>query len=107
MRVPVPVSVVKRMGADFIIAVNVMPEVTDRTEKMNKEPNIFQIIMQSLYITTYSLVRSSVEDADTVIEPDVANIGAGDFQKAQELILRGEQAAQSAIPEIKRGLKNL
>ncbi len=104
---PVPVSVVKRMGADFIIAVNVMPEVTDRTEKMNKEPNIFQIIMQSLYITTYSLVRSSVEDADTVIEPDVANIGAGDFQKALELILRGEQAAQSAIPEIKRGLKNL
>ena len=104
---PVPVSVVKRMGADFIIAVNVMPRVTDRTEKMNKEPNIFQIIMQSIYITTYSLVRSSVEDADTVIEPDVANIGAGDFQKAQELILRGEQAAQSAIPEIKRGLKNL
>lgn len=104
---PVPVSVVKRMGADFIIAVNVMPEVTDRTEKIDKEPNIFQIIMQSIYITTYSLVRSSVEDADTVIEPDVANIGAGDFQKAQELILRGEQAAQSAIPEIKRGLKNL
>ena len=104
---PVPVSVVKRMGADFIIAVNVMPRVTDRTEKMNKEPNIFQIIMQSIYITTYSLVQSSVEDADTVIEPDVANIGAGDFQKAQELILRGEQAAQNAIPEIKRGLKNL
>ena len=104
---PVPVSVVKRMGADFIIAVNVMPEVTDRTEKIDKEPNIFQIIMQSIYITTYSLVRSSVEDADVVIEPDVANIGAGDFQKAQELILRGEQAAQSAIPEIKRGLKNL
>jgi len=104
---PVPVSVVKRMGADFIIAVNVMPEVTDRAEKIDKEPNIFQIIMQSIYITTYSLVRSSVEDADTVIEPDVANIGAGDFQKAQELILRGEQAAQSAIPEIKRGLKNL
>ena len=104
---PVPVSVVKRMGADFIIAVNVMPEVTDRTEKIDKEPNIFQIIMQSIYITTYSLVRSSVEDADTVIEPDVANIGAGDFQKAQELILRGEQAAQNAIPEIKRGLKNL
>jgi len=104
---PVPVSVVKRMGADFIIAVNVMPDVTDRTEKMNKEPNIFQIIMQSIYITTYSLVRSSVEDADILIEPQVVHIGAGDFQKAQELILRGEQAAQSAIPEIKRMLKNL
>jgi len=111
---PVPVSVLKRMGADFIIAVNVIPDVTDRTHRVNKgekedskEPNIFHVIMQTIYVTTYSVVRASIENADIVIEPDVANIGAGDFQKAQELILRGEQAAQSAIPEIKRGLKNL
>ncbi len=109
---PVPVSVVKRMGADFIIAVNVLPDVTGRVAKMGKgqaevkkEPNIFQVIMQSIYIATYSLVRSSVEDADIVIEPDVAHIGAGDFNRTQELIVRGEQAAQNVIPEIKRRLK--
>jgi NTE family protein len=104
---PVPVNVVKQMGADFIIAVNVTPTVTDRTQRLDKEPNIFHVMMQSIYITTYSMTRSSLEDADIVIEPDVAHIGAGDFQKAPELIKRGEQAARSAIPEIKRKLEKL
>jgi NTE family protein len=111
---PVPVNVVKQMGADIIIAVNVNPDVSDRMGKSSKiraearkEPNIFQIMMQSIYITTYSLARTSLGDADIVIEPDLANIGAGDFHKASELITRGQQAAQNAIPEIKRKLEEL
>jgi NTE family protein len=111
---PLPVEVVRRMGADFIIAVNVNPDVAGRMGKTSqaraaarKEPNIFQIMMQSIYITTYSLARNSLENADIVIEPDVAHIGAADFHKARELITRGRQAAQNAIPEIKRRLENL
>jgi NTE family protein len=104
---PLPVNVVKRMGADFIIAVNVTPDVNTRTEKMQKEPNIFQVLIQSIYIATYSLVRSGVENADIVIEPPVAHIGAGDFQKAQELVELGEQAALNAIPEIEEKLASL
>ena len=111
---PVPVNVVKQMGADFIIAVNVNPDVSNRMgkssqqrAKAHKEPNIFQVMMQSIYITTYSLARTSLGDADIVIEPDLANIGAGDFNKASELITRGQEAAQNAIPEIKRKLEEL
>ena len=106
---PVPVSVVKRMGADFIIAVNVIPDVADRAHRVDKEsykePNIINIIMQSIYIGTYSLVRSSMEEANIVIKPNVAHIGYGDFHHAQECILQGELAAQNSIPEIKRKLK--
>ena len=87
---PVPVSVLKRMGADFIIAVNVIPDVTDRAYRVRgerteapREPNIINIIMQSMYIGTYSLARSSLEGADIVIEPQVAHIGAGEFHHAQ------------------------
>ncbi len=111
---PVPVEVVRNMGADFIIAVNVSPDVTDRMGKASKqrveahkEPNIFQVMMQSIYITTYSLTRSSLEHADIVIEPDLYNIGAGDFNKARELITRGREAAEAAIPEIKNKLRKL
>jgi NTE family protein len=111
---PVPVEVVRRMGADFIIAVNVNPDVADRMGKTSqaraaarKEPNIFQIMMQSIYITTYSLARNSLENADIIIEPDLSHIGAGDFNKARELITRGRRAAQNAIPEIKRKLGEL
>ena len=111
---PVPVSVVEQMGADYIIAVNVIPDVTDRAQQVNreraqgsKEPNIIHILMQSIYIGTYSLVRASLEGADIVIEPRVAHIGAGEFHHAQDLVLQGKLAAQAAIPEIKRQLANL
>jgi NTE family protein len=111
---PVPVDVVKRMGADLVIAVNVNPPVTDRMgkaskirAKAHKEPNIFQIMMQSIYITTYAISRSALLNADIVIEPDLKSIGAGDFQKAGEMILMGQQAAVDAIPKIKRKLKEL
>jgi NTE family protein len=110
---PVPVNVVKQMGADLVIAVNVNPDVSVRMGKTyrqrmeaHKEPNIFQVMMQSIYITTYSLARTSLGEADIVIEPDLAYIGAGDFHKAEELITRGRQAAQEAIPEIKRKLES-
>ena len=108
---PVPVSVVKQMGADFVIAVNVIPDVAEHAHRVNKEreesarePNIIHILMQSTYIGTYALVRASLEEADIVIEPQTAHIGAGEFHHAQEGILQGELAAQAAIPEIKRRL---
>jgi NTE family protein len=111
---PVPVGLVKRMGADFIIAVNVNPDVSGRMGKTSKqrvearkEPNIFQVMMQSIYITTYSLAWNSLTEADVIIEPDLANIGAGEFRRVRELITKGRQATEDAIPEIKRKLENL
>lgn len=108
---PVPVNVARDMGADFIIAVNVNPDVTSRMGKSyhkrlkgQKEPSIIQVMMQSLYITTYAVSRNNLLEADIVIEPDLAHIGAGDFNKADELIEQGRQAAQSVMPEIKQKL---
>jgi NTE family protein len=108
---PVPVEVVRRMGADFIIAVNVNPDVTGRMGKayrqrieMHKEPNIIQVMMQWLYITTYTVGRLAMEKADVVIEPDLMHIGSSEFNRAQELIQHGREAARKALPEIKRKL---
>jgi len=109
---PVPVSVVRQMGADFIIAVNVIPDVKERIHWVDKEraqdskePHLFSVMMQSIYISSYSLVESSLEGADIVIEPRTAHIGAGDFLRARECIVQGELAAQESVLEIKRQLQ--
>ena len=104
---PVPVSVLRQMGADFIIAVNVIPAVRDRAQRVGeiKEPNIISVAMQSLYIASYSAVKSSLEGADIVIEPQMAGITYGDFSRAEECILQGALATQGSIPEIKRQLE--
>jgi NTE family protein len=108
---PVPVNLARKMGADFVIAVNVIPDVLDHSHPMakgrpksKKEPNILHVLIQSIHIGAYSLVRSSLEDADVVIEPDVAHIGAAEFHRASECIKQGELAAQEAIPLIRIGL---
>jgi len=108
---PVPTSVLKKMGANFIIAVNVMPDVGIRVRQLKKEgkkewkePNIFNVILQSLYIGTYVIAKASIKGADITISPDTAKINPGDFHRALECIEQGEIAARETMPELKRKL---
>ena len=105
---PVPVRVLKEMGADFVISVNVLHHPGEKTPlhpedvKEIKEPNIFNIMIQTVNILASHLVESSLSGADIVIEPNMVDIGLADFHKAEECIRRGELATQESIPEIKR-----
>jgi NTE family protein len=109
---PVPVKTVKDMGADFVIAVDVTPDKAEREaflRKSNevKEPSLFQVIVQSIYIATYYTARSSSDGADEVIHPQLAHISPGEFHRSKELILQGELAAVDSVAKIKRHLAAL
>lgn len=111
---PVPVHVVRRMGADLVIAVNVNPGITGRMPKTyrrrvaaHKEPNIIQVLLQSFFITTYAVAQHALENTDILIEPETAEIGSGDFHRARELIDFGREAAEKALPQITKLLGNL
>jgi len=109
---PVPVSIAREMGADYVIAVNVIPEMAERSKARrlspSKEPGIFTVIANSIYISSYYLSNRILEDgAHAVISPLVANIGPGEFHRAAEAILQGELAALDAVAEIKKQLKSL
>ena len=99
---PVPVSVLQTMGADFIIAVNVLS--SGKSSKETKEHNIFNVMMKTISIYSYRLTESSLNGADIVIEPDVGHIAFADFHKAQECIDRGEIATRNVISEINKRL---
>lgn len=96
---PVPVDVVRNMGADIVIAVNVMPETISKSDS---EPGIFEVIMQTIYIVSTYVAKDSLEGADIVIEPDVARFKLSDFHKVDECVKLGEEAADNAVPCIKR-----
>jgi NTE family protein len=105
----VPISIARQMGADFVIAVDVTPSKTERANYLlkneeKKEPGIFQVIVQTIYLGTYMTAESASEMADVVIHPHLAHIGPGDFHRASECILEGEMTAVDAIPHIKRHL---
>jgi NTE family protein len=110
---PVPVSVLKDNGLNFIIASNVAAKPIDKLSNHRhpalaqndcceaKEPNIFNIMMQFINITSYQAVKHGIAGADVVIEPAVADIGFSEFQRARECIFQGELASQTALPKIK------
>ncbi|HEY95644.1 MAG TPA: patatin family protein [Dehalococcoidia bacterium] len=98
---PVPVDVVRNMGADIVIAVNVMPETRNKSDS---EPGIFEVIMQTIYIVGSYVAKDSLKGADVVVEPDVAMIKLSDFHKVDECVSAGEEAADNAVSHIKRFL---
>jgi NTE family protein len=106
---PVPVNVARQMGADFVIAVDVTPDKIERANYLkenveNKPPNIFHVMVQSIYITTYLSARKVSEGADTIIHPHLAHIAPNEFYRAGEAILEGEMTAIDCLPEIKKKL---
>jgi NTE family protein len=102
---PVPVSVLRDMGADFIVAVNVTAGGNKKFESTSKKPNIFQIMKQTVHITGYHRVKNSLAGADIVIEPRLPHIRFGDWHRAEESILQGELVTQESIPEIRKRLE--
>ncbi len=95
-----PVSIARRLGGDYIIAVDLIPP----GRVGGKEPrNLLELTITSLYM----LMRSTQIDglrANQVILPDIGHIGLAELHRAEELLAAGRAAAEAAIPEIKRDL---
>lgn len=69
-----------------------------------KTPNIFNILIQSIYIMEYEILKPRILDADVVINPDVSHIEAYEFHRSEEAITEGYIAARKALPEIQTSL---
>jgi NTE family protein len=94
---PVPVSILQQAGANVVIAVNVNSPLNDPST----HPNIFDVVMQSRAISTYRIAELDAARADVVIKPDTTDFRWRDYARAQEIIERGEAAAEKAVPRIR------
>jgi NTE family protein len=110
---PVPADVVRDMGANFIIAVNVLNDPKKRKrlgltgdKKSDKMPSMFNTMIQSIYIMEYGIVRANLLKADILIEPDVSAIEPYEFYRGAEAIEEGYKAAVKVVPEIETLLKS-
>lgn len=92
----VPVTVVREMGADFIIAVDVNNVKTNTTVT-----SIYDVIMQSLDILQMELVQTKVLQANVVIRPKLELYSSRAFTNIDEIIKIGETEAEKHVEEIK------
>lgn len=97
---PVPVSAARAQGANFVIAVDISAKPAKLTDS-----GFFSYLDQSLNIMSTPALAHQLRQADIVIKPQVQQLGSvGGFDQKTHAIKLGEQAAKSALPEIKKKL---
>jgi len=93
----VPIKVVKDLGADVVIAVDVVAEVP----KIEIQ-SLFDVISQTIDVMERHVYQGQAALADLLIQPKVGHVSSTDFGQAAHCILAGEAAAREKIDEIRR-----
>jgi NTE family protein len=93
-----PTDYARKLGADFIISVDVSQEIKPRQDFQS----VFDIILRANMITLDYLYRQNLQSADLLIRPEVGKYNWYDFQKIDRLIKTGEDAAREKRMEIRR-----
>ena len=119
---PVPAEVVREMGADLCIAINAVPSpqkgVTNALTRLLRRvnalnplsyfgenrhlPNTMDVFMNTIQILQHELGKFKAISADVAITPNLSEFTWIEFYKTQGLIERGAEAAEKALPQIKR-----
>jgi NTE family protein len=99
---PVAVDAARKAGADVIIAVDISSGVGGVLPQ-----GILDTILQAIDIMYAKIAAAQLRNADVVIIPRVSHISSSDFEKRNEAILEGEQAAVQALPQIQKILGKL
>lgn len=119
---PVPGEVVRDMGADLIVAVNVVPPLRRGVEtvisrwsrRINRfnplqrigdaqgMPNMLDIFMNTIQMMQRELGDYRAIAADVRISPDLSDFTWIEFYRPNEISQRGVEAARRAVPELKR-----
>jgi len=99
----VPTEILKKMGADFIIAVDLL--ANSRIDIL-KNNNIFNIVWSSWTLTIKQHTKvTQYKEADFVIKPDIVDVNPFDIIKRDEIISIGYESAEKVISDIVEEMK--
>jgi len=101
LSLPVPVDVIRNMGAELIIAVNL--DAGPLTNKRNKiKFGFYRIADNSINILRHHLASCNIKNADLIINPKLGEVYWNKFLDGKDIILAGEKAMKKNMPELKK-----
>jgi NTE family protein len=86
----IPADVVRKLGADVVIAVNVGADVGDEKEQTQSLLSLMGKTIDTMMTTS---TRRALESADIVVDPDLKGLTSTSWRQSDELAERGYQAA--------------
>ena len=96
----VPASLVKSMGANVVIAVNLFSSIDHWAPR-----NSLQVILKSYLIMQQRIASHETSHADITLHVDLKNYNPMDFTKAQEIYNKGYAAALNQMDIIQAALQ--
>ncbi|MEY2398197.1 MAG: hypothetical protein QOJ00_1371 [Actinomycetota bacterium] len=96
---PLPVQLLRDIGAGVILASNVAGQATELVVG-KKLPAFMQIIGRMLNTMEREVIRSQIPIADIVIRPVVSAASTFDFSQSDKMIEAGVAAARERLPDI-------
>jgi NTE family protein len=97
-----PVSVVRSLGAEVVVAVDVNHE---GAKFMGPPTSVIGVLLQSMLVVQRVAVEYQRQLADVCISPPVGHLRWDELARAAEFIDAGVEAARAAVPAIKELLE--
>jgi NTE family protein len=88
----IPADVVRKLGADVVIAVNVG---ADAGEEKEQTLSLLSLMGKTIDTMMTTSTRHALESADIVVDPDLKGLTSTSWRQSDELAARGYQAAAS------------
>jgi NTE family protein len=99
---PVPVSQVRAMGAEVVLAVDISAD-----PQGNDASGMLGLLLQTTAIMGQSINRYELASAEVVLRPALSGVGSADFASRQRSIEAGRAAMQAALPRLRAELAKL
>ena len=93
-----PASVVRSLGADVVLAVDVNAE---GAKFLGPPQSLFGVILQAFLVVQRTATSYQHQVADVVVRPRVGHIRWDEMARADELMAAGAEAARAALPNIR------
>jgi len=96
---PVPVSQVREMGAEVVLAVDI-----SKGPEAGPVSGALSVLLQTFDIMGQSINRYELSKAQVVIRPPLVGVGSADFTARVQSIAAGRAAMQAALPQLRQAL---
>jgi NTE family protein len=93
-------EVARQYGANLVIVVSI-----DKSTQNKDTGNLVSITLQAIAIMSNKIDSYKLKEADVLIAPEIGDVGTMDFTQKKRCMQAGIDAAQKAIPEIKKRLE--
>jgi NTE family protein len=119
MHDPVPIRLVRKMGADILLASELGGQeppplesatpwleeaVQGQQQKRLHSPHIVDLLLRTYDLAMATIGMHSIREADVVIRPKLHRISLRQFSEGRKFVEAGREAVEQALPELRKRL---